>query len=168
MAVSKEQAARLMKKAGQSPAEIAKQLGGTPGGAPNKYHAKRTSSDIIGRTFHSDAERRYAEVLYAREQAGEIAGLRYQVSVKLLGAVTMRPDFYYVEDGEKVWDEFKGFTTDSWRLQRKLWEVAGPGHYRVTRERKGRYVHDDIYPAPNDAMIVAVLKHLLSEAEGGE
>ncbi len=168
MVIPRDKAKRWMEKSGQSEAQIAKQLGSVlAGSAPSKYRNKRTQSDIIGRTFHSDAERRYAEVLYAKEQAGDISGLTFQVHIKLLGVVAMRPDFYYLEGGEPIWNEFKGFATDTWRMQRRIWEVCGPGHYRVTKEVKNGYAHDDIYPSPSDAMIQVVLKYLLRENNDG-
>ena len=132
----------------------------------NKYRNKRTYSDLIGRSFHSDAERRYAEHLWLRQKAGDIRDLSFQKSVKLLGAVSMRVDFYYYDEHEDrwIWDEFKGFETSSWRLQRKLWEAVGPGLYLVTREQRGGYVHEHITPKPPAELIRYVLNHLLETA----
>jgi len=166
--ITREQAAKYLKKAGKTQAEIAAQLGG---GAPdlpkpNKYNAKSTRSDIIGRNFHSGAERRYAEWLYARQQNGEIENLQFQMHVKLLGIIGMIVDFYYVEDGEPVWDEFKGKEMAPWRQQVKLWEQVGPGRYRVTKEVRGRFeTVKDIYPNPNAELRRIVLKAILADME---
>lgn len=124
----------------------------------NKYGARRTRSVITGHVYHSDDERRYAEHLYAREIGGEIIQLDEQVRVKLLGgAVTMIVDFRYVEDGRTVYNEFKGFATSKWILQRKVWEQVGPGLYRITRrvpsDKFNQWRHDEITPRPNRELL---------------
>jgi len=166
--VTREQAAKYLKKAGKTQAEIAEQLGGPAVEIPkpNKFNANSTRSDIIGRNFHSGAERRYAEWLYAREQNGEIEGLEFQKRVKLLGIIGMIVDFYYIEGGEPIWDEFKGMEMASWKQQAKLWEQVGPGHYRVTKERRGRFeTVVDIYPNPNAELRRIVLRAILADVE---
>ena len=117
---------------------------------------------MIGRVFHSDAERRYGEKLWLMEKAGEISDLKFQVRVRLLGLIPMIVDFRYNEGGETIWHEYKGLETSAWRLQRKVWELFGPGHYRVTH-MKGR--DEDIYPKPSAEVIRMVLRHLLKEYE---
>lgn len=169
MAVTREKAERMMIKAGVSKKERDRQLGPAPSPQPSKMHNIRTRSDIIGRNFHSDAERRYAEYLYAKEQAGEIRDLEYQKKVVLLGALSMIVDFRYYDNelGCLVHDEFKGFATDKWRLQRKIWEQCGPTVYRVTKEHPdpiNRYHWTEIHPKPGPELVVLVLKSLLADA----
>ncbi len=159
MAITYEAARVLMRRAGRSEEQIDSELGEKQPGK-NKFNAKRTYSDVIGRHFHSDAERRFAEVLWWRQEAGEISDLTFQCSVKLLGCIAMRPDFRYVEDGETIWHEFKGFATDKWRLQKKVWEQVGPGEYRISYERKNGYRTDVIFPQPGDELVALVQKHL--------
>ena len=45
----------------------------------NKYGARRTYSELCGRTFASKAECIRSEELALLEKAGEISGLKYQV-----------------------------------------------------------------------------------------
>lgn len=63
----------------------------------NKYHAKRTYSNLCKRMFDSKAEALYGEQLRLRELAGEIEGLEYQVTYELCDKpkVSIRPDFRY-------------------------------------------------------------------------
>lgn len=114
-------------------------------GRRHKYNvAPQTErySAILGRTFHSAAERRYAEHLYARHLNHEITYPEFQVRVKLqdtILSVNMIVDFKYFDErlGEWVWDEFKGMETPSFRRQKKAWEQIGPGLYCVTKENRG-------------------------------
>lgn len=132
-----------------------------------KYRNRWTRSDIIGRNFQSDGERRMAEYLYAMEQAGDISDLKFQVQVKLLGCVTMRPDFSYVEDGELIIHEFKGFPTDTWRMQKKLWALVGPGPYRISRAGQLWPASEIIIPRVSDELIGMVLQALQRDGYGG-
>ena len=123
-----------------------------------KYRNRRTFSALSKRWFDSAAECRYADHLYARQENGEIEGLRYQVKVPLvindvvLG-ISLRVDFMYFDKdlGVVVYDEFKGYATREWKLKKKLWAAgAGPGVLRVTYPRKSKvepYRHDEIWPA---------------------
>ena len=165
MAMSYKQAARTLRAAGFSDAEIIDRLGAP--GKGNKYNAKRTYSDRLSHNFHSAAECRYAEHLLDRQDRGEIEGLELQRREKLLGVVTMIVDFFYIEDGQPVWNEYKGFATDRWRLQRGIWAQVGPGEYRVTREAKRDpihpYRHTRIFPRPNAALHNELVRLLQAE-----
>lgn len=125
-----------------------------------KHNNARTYSEMIGRWFDSAAECRYGEHLWLRQKAGDIRDLQFQVTVPLvlngvkLG-ISMRVDFKYYDEylDELVWDEYKGFPTDQWKLKRKLWEAgAGPGLYRVTRDgnKVVRYPYDLIRPKTSE------------------
>jgi len=161
MAISTDDARQFMKRAGKTPDQIAAELGTAQAEpAKSKYHNRRTYSDTIGRNFHSGGECRFAEVLWARQQAGEISGLKFQPSVKLLGVVSMRPDFFYVENGKPIYHEFKGFKTDTWGMQKRLWSLVGPCEYRVKHMRGTDEV---IFPKPSPELIRIVLEHLLGE-----
>ena len=129
----------------------------------NKFNvAPKTErySVLLKRTFHSKAECRYAEHLYARQLNHEISDLQFQVRVVLKDRVLTTPmivDFKYFDErlGEWVWDEFKGMETTAWRRQRKAWALLGPGLYRVTkanrRDRVEPYRHELIRPcAPSE------------------
>jgi len=53
------------------------------GQAQNKYYAKRAWSEMLQRWFQSQHERAVCEGLRLREQAGQIAGLAFQVPFDL-------------------------------------------------------------------------------------
>ena len=137
--------------------------GGTPKNKrPPKYHNERCYSNIIGRWFDSKWERTVADRLCRRARAGEISDLRFQVNITLLGCVRMRPDFQYIEDGELVTHEAKGFETADYVLKRKLWSIGGKTEYRISYQHKTDVV---IRPAPTDDMIVLVLQQLCREGK---
>ena len=79
----------------------------------NKYHAKRTYSELCGRFFSSQAEARRGEELALMERAGEIKGLRYQFPfvLSIKPKITITLDFVYVEDGELIYEDVKGVLT---------------------------------------------------------
>ena len=108
-------------------------------------------SPILHRTFDSKAEMKYAHCLYAQEQAGEIRDLQFQVTTRLCKGITLRIDFKYWDEhiDEWVWDEYKGFPTDMWKLKRNVWAGGlGPGLLRVTKwaNKVVGYTHTDIWP----------------------
>lgn len=160
MSISRKDAERILRQAGYTKAQAQAAVADARKNPGNKYGAKQTRSDILDRVFHSDAERRYGQHLHARQQAGEIEGLRFQVRVQLAVGGPMIVDFFFYEDGEPVWNEFKGFATPKWREQRRRWEQLGPGEYRVTREKRSDPIHpwrhERIFPRPSDKLIAAI------------
>lgn len=119
-----------------------------------KYNARATDSPILRRRFHSAAEARYAEHLYARQQNGEIHSLQFQKRVTLREGAwsqVMLVDFYYFDHkrDEWVYNEFKGFATPAWKRQAKIWGQCGPGVYLITYPRKNTiepYRFEEIRP----------------------
>ena len=75
----------------------------------NKYRAKRTWSELLGRWFASLAECRRGEELALLESAREISDLRYQVKFKLCDApkITITIDFAYLEAGKRIFEDSK-------------------------------------------------------------
>lgn len=149
--------------------QLAKDDARLPGAAPyvsgpkkSKYKNRRTYSEIIGRNFDSDGERRMGEWLFAMEKDGEISDIKYQVRVTLLGCVTMVVDFSYVEDDALIHHEFKGLAMDTWRLQKKLWGLVGPTEYRVSKAHQLWPAVDSIRPKPSDELCLYVLRHVLA------
>ena len=158
-AISRDDARKFLKRAGVAPEHIDRQLGevGEPIPKPTRpstrersYGAQRTYSDMIGRNFASNFERRVAEKLWLRQKGGEISDLVFQPRVKLLGCISMVPDFRYVEDGQLIHHEAKGFADDRWRLQKAVWAQVGPGQYRVSRQKGPDEI---IFPWPSDELI---------------
>ncbi|HUX01344.1 MAG TPA: hypothetical protein VMY35_10245 [Phycisphaerae bacterium] len=169
-AISRDDARKFLKRAGVAQEHIDRQLGEVGEPIPKVrnahtrregYGAKRTASHVIGRNFRSDFERRVAERLWARQKAGEISELTFEPRVKLLGVVAMIPDFRYIEDGQVIHHEAKGYADQRWNMQRKLWALVGPTEYRVTHMRGPDEV---IRPAPNDELIELVLNWLRKDA----
>lgn len=95
----------------------------------SKYHSRKITKD--GMTFDSMKEyRRYCELLLL-ERAGAITGLERQVKYELIpaqrigGKVAERAcsyvaDFVYLENGERVVEDTKGFRTPDYIIKRKL------------------------------------------------
>lgn len=72
----------------------------------NKYHAKKTWSELCQRTFDSKAEARRGEELRLLELAGEIKHLEYQIPFRLCvkPKITITIDFRY-----RAWDGYVEF-----------------------------------------------------------
>ena len=72
--------------------------------------SKLTWSVIFQREFDSEGECIRAEYLHALERDGKISGLRLQPRI-ILGFspnVTWTLDYFYVEDGASVFEDYKG------------------------------------------------------------
>lgn len=126
----------------------------------NKYRNVRTRSFVTGHSYPSGGECRLAELLYVMEKDGEISELEEQKVVVLMGCITMRVDFRYVENGHLIHHEFKGVKTDRWRLQRDLWRLVGPTEYRVSYADQLWPAIEIIRPKPSDELIEIVLRFL--------
>ena len=95
----------------------------------SKYHSRKTTVDGI--EFDSQKEsRRFCE-LRLLERAGRITDLQRQVKFELIpsqrinGKVVEWPcsyiaDFVYMENGQKVVEDTKGFKTKDYIIKRKL------------------------------------------------
>lgn len=98
--------------------------------AGGKYRARRTWVEEIGRWFASQREADAAVALRRREQAGEVANVRYQVAYPLRvngGLIcTYVADFVYDEAvpgrgySEKIVADAKGFPTPAYRIKKRL------------------------------------------------
>lgn len=93
----------------------------------NKYHARRTWSELCQRTFDSKAECLHGEDLCLLEKAGEIFDLRYQWKFYLSEKpkVTITIDFCYLRPvkvgdvilRERVFEDVKGVLTRDFRTK---------------------------------------------------
>lgn len=93
-----------------------------------KYGNRRTWVEAIGRHFDSQREAEAALALWARQQAGEIVGLRFQERYPLdvdgarVGVYVA--DFVWIERTEPDWTtvvaDAKGVRTPVYRLKKKL------------------------------------------------
>lgn len=96
----------------------------------SKYHATKVKAN--GMTFDSKKEyARWCE-LKLLSRAGKISDLRRQVryllipaqydddGMKIYGAITYVADFVYVEDGNTIVEDAKGYLTDVYKIKRAL------------------------------------------------
>ena len=85
----------------------------------NKYHARRTWSELCQRTFDSKKEAVRGEELHLLELGDEISDLRYQVRFVLSDKprVTIKIDFAYLEDGKRIFEDSKGVLTRDFRTK---------------------------------------------------
>ena len=101
----------------------------------SKYNAKKIMVDGI--TFDSKKEaKRYTE-LKLLERAGKITGLELQPEFELQPAfdkdgkhyrkITYKADFHYIEDGQNIVEDVKGYRTDVYKLKKKLFEYKYQG-----------------------------------------
>jgi len=89
-------------------------------GQANKYHARRTWSELCRRWFASRAEAERGEELVIRQKAGEIRELVFQPRYKLSDTppVTYVADFAYWEGHLLVVEDVKGVDTPVSRVKR--------------------------------------------------
>ena len=85
----------------------------------NKFHAKRTWSELCQRIFPSKEHAEYGESLRLRELAGEISNLQYEIEFVLSQEpkITITIDFRYLvmpnphcnrPDSEWIYEDYKG------------------------------------------------------------
>lgn len=96
----------------------------------NKFGAKRTNG------YASKAEATRAEELKLLQRAGKISDLREQVKFPLLVNGELIgyyiADFMYVEDGEQVVEDVKGFKTPMFRWKAKHFRAQYGRPIKVT------------------------------------
>lgn len=90
----------------------------------NKYHAKKTPSQLCQRIFDSKAECIYGEGLFLMQKAGEISQLEFQHKFVLCEKpkVTITIDFRYFNEHDyfgKYWtyEDVKGVMTRDFRTK---------------------------------------------------
>lgn len=81
----------------------------------NKFHAKRTWSELCQRIFDSKAEARRGEELFLLQRAGDIENLEYQIPFRLCEEpkITVTLDFCYDQYPVvgKIYEDVKGVLT---------------------------------------------------------
>ena len=96
---------------------------------------KYQSKSVDG--FPSKLEKSVYEMLLLQEKCGAISDLKRQHNVHLTKSkILFQVDFSFIENGERVYCEAKGFETAVYRIKRRLWKNYGPGELRVF---KGNY-----------------------------
>src|SRR4051794_5714330 len=111
----------------------------------NKYGAKKT--EFNGRVYDSKGEAGLAQEIELLRRAGEVIKVEPQKTFNLYGkhggrVCTHRPDFVLTfKDGhQEVW-EYKGFSTDVFRIKLKLFEDNYPEitYNVITARERYRY-----------------------------
>jgi hypothetical protein len=97
----------------------------------HKYHAKATNG------YASKAEADYAAELKLRRMCGLIHDVSRPDPIHLTAGIRYQPDFSYIEAGQRVWEDVKGYEPAVFKLKARLWAVYGPGLLRVVK-RNGR------------------------------
>ena len=91
----------------------------------NKYHARKIKAPD-GQVFDSVAEYHRYGCLRLLERAGAIKDLKRQVKFELIPRIGEErscnyiADFTYMENGELVVEDCKGFKTDVYKIKKKL------------------------------------------------
>ena len=107
--------------------------------------AKRVELD--GYSFQSVSEGDLYVYLKNLLKLGEIDSIKCQDNIHLSEAKFLyKPDFRVtMPDGTYQWHEMKGFETDTWRRNRRLWKHYGPGKLTVWKKNpRGIYIHETI------------------------
>ena len=108
----------------------------------NKYNAKKVRYDGI--TFDSEAEGLRYLVLKSLEKAGEISQLELQPKFKIIinnapvkysngRIMTYKADFSYIENGQRITEDVKGFKTRDYKIKKALVEHIYRIRIRETR-----------------------------------
>ena len=100
----------------------------------NKYGNKKTV--VNGITFDSIGESRRYQELKLLEKAGQISALslqpkfelqpRYKKDGKTIRAINYIADFQYIENGQTVVEDFKGYITKEFAIKKKMFEYKYP------------------------------------------
>jgi hypothetical protein len=102
----------------------------------NKYRAK--SQRIDGIYFPSTAEANRYMILKLQEKAGMISELRihprYPILINGKKVCDVVLDFEYLQDGERVHEDTKGYQTAESKLRHKLVEAAYMIKVLITRK----------------------------------
>jgi hypothetical protein len=118
----------------------------------NKFGAFRTKGLTSDKMYDSKAEMNRAEYLKKAELDGEISGLVEQPKVQLARFHAYKPDFTYIENGRRVFEDVKGAETERFRINKNLWRERGPGVLRISKRqgRYGKWQYKDIFPDTHD------------------
>ena len=100
----------------------------------NKFGAKKTKKSFDGIGWDSELEKNYYYyILKPRETAEEITDIKVHNSIELVPGINWKVDFSYIENGELIYDEVKGFETADYRLKKKLWTLFGPAKLNIIK-----------------------------------
>lgn len=106
-----------------------------------------------GEKFRSKLEFAVRNLLKLRERAGELKILNREDHV-LLGPAKFRyiPDFKCLDlkTNEEFWVEAKGYETDTWKRNKRLWKFHGPGKLEIwVGPHQRPRLKETVVPAPH-------------------
>lgn len=106
-------------------------------GRGRKHKFNAVSSHCAQGHFHaSTGESRRCDTLHLYQKAKEIKGLEIHPTIELVQGMKYKPDFLYFEDGKRIYEDFKGVSTDRFRIICKLWSFHGTGTLRISGDKK--------------------------------
>ncbi len=99
----------------------------------HKYGAK--ASEYKGVKYPSQVEARRARQLDMEVKCGKVMAWSRGKAMSLGADIRYRPDFHVRPWlGESDWyEEIKGFETDAWKTNKRLWKKYGPCDLRVLK-----------------------------------
>ena len=104
----------------------------------HKYNAQPTTVDGI--RFHSKGEANRYSQLKLLERLGDISDLSLQPSFPLVvndhKICTYKADFKYIEDGQEIIEDFKGYDTRDSKMKRYLLKALHGIDVRITGKGK--------------------------------
>ena len=93
---------------------------------PNRSKYRNTVVEYDGYKFDSKGESMRYYQLKMLQKAGKISGLQVHIPFELIPkagkfrAISYEADFVYIENGEKIVEDFKGFRTDVYKIKKRL------------------------------------------------
>jgi hypothetical protein len=85
----------------------------------SKFNNRWTWSNLCQRKFQPKLEAERAEYLTFRQMAGEISDLKFQAPIVISKdpSVKLIVDFSYIENGELIYDDAKGYLKEETRIK---------------------------------------------------
>ena len=93
---------------------------------PNRSKYRNTIVEYDGYKFDSRGESERYYQLKMLQKAGKISGLQVHVPFELIPkdgkhrAIYYEADFVYIEDGQKIVEDFKGYRTDVYKIKKRM------------------------------------------------
>jgi hypothetical protein len=116
-----------------------------------KYGNKKVERD--GYSFSSKLEAGVYGLLKQRALAGQIEIQKLQDTIYLgVERFIYKPDFKCLDkqSGEVFWVEAKGFQTETWRRNYRIWKLRGPGKLEIWKGTAARPVLAEVLIPKND------------------
>ena len=112
-----------------------------PGRQPIRSKYGNRIVEYDGYKFDSQGESMRYYQLKMLQKAGKISGLQVHIPFELIPkdgkhrAIYYEADFVYIENGEKIVEDFKGFRTDVYKIKKRLMKWLYGIDIRETSEK---------------------------------